>query len=658
MVTARQLAALPLLRGTDEGLLKELATHADERHVEPGDVVVRQHEEARHAFFVMSGAVTLRISVAGSGDLLVGRTDQPGALIGWSVFCPPYRYTTTTLCEQACVLIRVSRLGFDTLMNRDPGWGGELLRRVSERVAERMEQARDRLVEAAESSGSWGAPRERDSEPPSRIDPSTPPGRKRLLRCSRLFASVEDRDLDRLAFAARVEQVAAGDRPAVEGTEGRGISLVASGRLTLSARSGSGEREVPIRTLHEPGDTFGWSSVVPPHRCRAGVVAEAPSELVVLDRELLDEYARQHPPFGIDFGRAIIRLLGDRLTEVRSSLVARRYDEEIVAIRALLDQHAEELPVSSPLLKVPHLLDNRLTLSDAFDVLDRLVLDGDTTQKTIAAVCLDLLEHVRAELGFYAELQRIYDSVAGSPIGTPADTLRRRSSDGFARLFSGGRHVILGTEHLPDDAGHIFIMNHLRSHPGNALPNDFHLILDTNFVSSMILRPKYGESPIRVVRREYPSEFMQKQYYDRLGFLMVGARGTTGYEESSSADRWDELRRLANGHLRAKRNLLICPEGEPTVTEKSPLRFRSGTFRLAASIDPEPMIVPIAVANFDKKMPRAVTAAVIHEPVRVSAVVGDPTNELELAAFIGTLRDRFRGWVREAAAVADACAGH
>ena len=480
MVTARQLAALPLLRGVNERLLEELATHAEERHVEPGDAVVRQHEEARHAFFLLSGAVTLRISVAGSGDLLVGRTDQPGALIGWSAFCPPYRYTTTTLSEQACVLIRISHLGFDTLMSRDPRCGGESLRRVSERVAERMEQARDRLIEAAEPDGALGPPGERDSKRLSRIDPSTPPGRKRLLRCSRLFTAVQERDLDHLAVAARIEHVAAGDRAVVEDTEGRGISIVASGRLTLSARSG--EREVPIRTLHEPGDTFGWSSVVPPYRCRAGVVAEAPSELVVLDRELLDSLAEQRPLFGVDFGRAIIRLLGDRLTEIRSSLIARRYEEEVVAIRALLDQHAEELPVSSPLLKEPHLLDHRLTVSDAFDVLDRLFLDGDTIQKTIAGMCLDLLEHVRADVGFYGELQRIYDGVARSPTETSPEKLRRQSGDGFARLFSSVQHVILGIEHLPDEPGHIFIMNHLRSHPGNALPNDFHLILDTNFV--------------------------------------------------------------------------------------------------------------------------------------------------------------------------------
>ena len=53
MVTARQLAAVPLLRGVDERLLEQLANHAEERHVESGDAVVRQHEEARPAFFLV-----------------------------------------------------------------------------------------------------------------------------------------------------------------------------------------------------------------------------------------------------------------------------------------------------------------------------------------------------------------------------------------------------------------------------------------------------------------------------------------------------------------------------------------------------------------------------------------------------------------------------
>jgi hypothetical protein len=49
-------------------------------------------------------------------------------------------------------------------------------------------------------------------------------------------------------------------------------------------------------------------------------------------------------------------------------------------------------------------------------------------------------------------------------------------------------------------------MNHLANHPDNTLPNDFQLTLDTHFLSCMLLRKKYGEPPIRVVRKSKPDE--------------------------------------------------------------------------------------------------------------------------------------------------------
>jgi len=86
---------------------------------------------------------------------------------------------------------------------------------------------------------------------------------------------------------------------------------------------------------------------------------------------------------------------------------------------------------------------------------------------------------------------------------------------------------------------------------------------------------------------------------------------------------------------------------------ESPLRFRPGAFRLAAHVRPEPLLVPIAVANFDKKLTRTTTAAVVHPPFRLSDFVADPTDEPALLEFINQqLGPRFRGWVREAAELA------
>ena len=104
-------------------------------------------------------------------------------------------------------------------------------------------------------------------------------------------------------------------------------------------------------------------------------------------------------------------------------------------------------------------------------------------------------------------------------------------------------------------------------------------------------------------------------------------------------------------------NVVICPEGANAATEESPLRVRPGAFRLAAHVRPEPLLVPIAVANFDRKLTRTTTAAVVHQPFRLSEFVADPANEPALLEFINQqLGPRFRAWVREAAELAEAAA--
>ena len=53
-------------------------------------------------------------------------------------------------------------------------------------------------------------------------------------------------------------------------------------------------------------------------------------------------------------------------------------------------------------------------------------------------------------------------------------------------------------------------------------------------------------------------------------------------------------------------------------TEESPGPFKLGAFLLAASIEPEPYIVPVAVANFDKRINQNVFSLVIKKPFRIS----------------------------------------
>ncbi|MCM8857999.1 MAG: hypothetical protein LC539_20120, partial [Candidatus Thiodiazotropha sp.] len=67
-------------------------------------------------------------------------------------------------------------------------------------------------------------------------------------------------------------------------------------------------------------------------------------------------------------------------------------------------------------LEIPYLLENRLTLSDAFGTLELLRNHGeDENERNLAGLALEILQKVHAELHFYQGLQRIYESVANAP---------------------------------------------------------------------------------------------------------------------------------------------------------------------------------------------------------------------------------------------------
>jgi 1-acyl-sn-glycerol-3-phosphate acyltransferase len=261
----------------------------------------------------------------------------------------------------------------------------------------------------------------------------------------------------------------------------------------------------------------------------------------------------------------------------------------------------------------------------------------------------------------FRQLQSIYELVAGaSPTMSPED-LRRRNCEAFAGLFEGTDYVIHGEENLPNEPGHIFVMNHLSNHLDNLLPNDFILTLDTHFVSSMILLKKYDEAPVRVVRKSDPGEYGHQKFYDRLGYIYVYSGHVDPIDDDISSTP-EERRRLfldtAREHLSNGRNIVICPEGTSTETENSPLPFKSGAFHLAANMRPEPLIVPIAVANFDKKLTRTRAAAVVHEPFRLSDHLGENIDSHALREFVnGYVYERFQDYVREAVRLAATPAG-
>ena len=71
-VTAEGLAGLGFFEGIPGWALERLARSATKKQCGQGTIVVRQNDEARAVYFLLSGAVQVLVYFEGVGDLLMG----------------------------------------------------------------------------------------------------------------------------------------------------------------------------------------------------------------------------------------------------------------------------------------------------------------------------------------------------------------------------------------------------------------------------------------------------------------------------------------------------------------------------------------------------------------------------------------------------------
>src|SRR5918998_839548 len=248
-----------------------------------------------------------------------------------------------------------------------------------------------------------------------------------LLCNSPFFEGLDPEHIKHFARLARTETFEPGERIIVQGEPATSFYVLVEGKIELAFRKPGDEvpqneeaglemeGQAPLHLVSHPGYPVGWASIVEPHRYRATAVARKHTEMLMLSRDLFENYAKERPDFGLAFMRRILWLIGNHLRMTRTRLVAARYGNVPQTVRALLEQNAAVLGVTSPLHKIPHYLENRLTLDDAHRTLEVLKTDGDEAERELAAQIADLLDDVWQEVRIFQQLQSIYEMVAGAP---------------------------------------------------------------------------------------------------------------------------------------------------------------------------------------------------------------------------------------------------
>jgi CRP-like cAMP-binding protein len=149
-----------------------------------------------------------------------------------------------------------------------------------------------------------------------------------------LLRRLSDIDADRIRALGRYVRVPSGAHLFSLGEAADDLFVVERGRiaLTLPMRVQQQEEDVLIEE-RSPGQAFGWSALIPPHRFTLTATAPLDSEVLALPRAALLRHFDAHPGIGYIVTQNVAEVMGQRLQVFQAMWL--REMQRVVEMRAL-----------------------------------------------------------------------------------------------------------------------------------------------------------------------------------------------------------------------------------------------------------------------------------------------------------------------------------
>jgi CRP/FNR family cyclic AMP-dependent transcriptional regulator len=144
-VTSSGLVRQRFLRGMEIGQLDALATAASDVMFPARHRIFADGDYAGKFWLVQSGYVALDVLVSGGGRVVIGRVGS-GGLVGWSWLVPPYQWAFGAVCVTEVKAFQFKAETVRGLCTADPALRDELIGRVFQVAAGRLEDTRISLV--------------------------------------------------------------------------------------------------------------------------------------------------------------------------------------------------------------------------------------------------------------------------------------------------------------------------------------------------------------------------------------------------------------------------------------------------------------------------------------------------------------------------------
>jgi len=124
---------------------------------------------------------------------------------------------------------------------------------------------------------------------------------------------------ERLASLARTYEAPAGTRLLKEGDDTAELSVLVQGRVALTEHV-AGRGSVTLMTV-EPGDVFGWSTLIAPFKATSTVVSLEPVRIIAFEGTLLRERVRADCELAAGIYPKVLEALSRRLGATRHQLL-------------------------------------------------------------------------------------------------------------------------------------------------------------------------------------------------------------------------------------------------------------------------------------------------------------------------------------------------
>ncbi len=136
----------------DHSFMKFLSDSATELKIKKGDVLFRQGERADKFYLLRNGQMSVQVPAL-MGPTLEIQTLGEDQMLGWSWLIPPYRWNFQARALEDSDLLEFDGSAILARCEEDPKFGYELLKRFATLMSERLDAARQKMMDEWNPSG-------------------------------------------------------------------------------------------------------------------------------------------------------------------------------------------------------------------------------------------------------------------------------------------------------------------------------------------------------------------------------------------------------------------------------------------------------------------------------------------------------------------------